>query len=322
MRQRTLRPLFPVIAAATVVFLASCSSPANPPGSTPAADGECISSGSVSDSIHVEGGFGSAPTVTFPTPLVDPPTQRTVVIQGEGPEVQPGQTVNVNFAMYNGTTGEPLEDSFKEGGKPQPVVLSQSDLLPGLYKALACLKVGTRAVTVISPKDAGDQGPAAPGSQPDAPLVAVMDIVSVVPDRATGTDQPVEAGLPTVTLSADGQPSVTVPSTPPPSELKIAVLKKGDGPTVQDGNSVTVQYQGTIWASNKVFDQSWGKGPTSFSTKNVVPGFAQGLIGQTVGSQVMIIIPPALGYGDKGQASAGISGTDTLVFVVDILAIS
>jgi FKBP-type peptidyl-prolyl cis-trans isomerase len=84
-----------------------------------------------------------------------------------------------------------------------------------------------------------------------------------------------------------------------------------------------VQYTGVIWSSGKVFDQSWGKGgPTTFPLGQVVPGFAKGLAGQTVGSQVVIVIPPSLGYGAGGNSAAGISGTDTLVFVADILASS
>ena len=51
----------------------------------------------------------------------------------------------------------------------------------------------------------------------------------------------------------------------------------------------------------------------------VPPGFEEGLTGQKVGSRVMLVIPPDKGYGAQGNSQAGISGTDTLVFVVDIL---
>ena len=52
----------------------------------------------------------------------------------------------------------------------------------------------------------------------------------------------------------------------------------------------------------------------------VIAGWDEGLVGQTVGSQVLLVIPPEQGYGSEGNPDAGISGTDTLVFVVDILA--
>ena len=52
----------------------------------------------------------------------------------------------------------------------------------------------------------------------------------------------------------------------------------------------------------------------------VVPGLAEGLIGQTVGSQVIVVIPPELGY-PAGQAPASVPEGSTMVFVVDILGL-
>ena len=77
-----------------------------------------------------------------------------------------------------------------------------------------------------------------------------------------------------------------------------------------------------IWDSGKTFDSSWARGtPAEFviGTGNVIAGWDEGLVGQTVGSQVLLVIPPDKGYGSAGQADVGIKGTDTLVFVVDIL---
>lgn len=105
-----------------------------------------------------------------------------------------------------------------------------------------------------------------------------------------------------------------------PTELVLKVLKEGTGDTVTSGDPVTVEYQGTNWTSNKVFDQSYGRSPATFTTDGVVPGFGAALVGQKVGAQVVVGIPPEFGYGAAGQASAGISGTDTLVFIVEIKA--
>ena len=77
-----------------------------------------------------------------------------------------------------------------------------------------------------------------------------------------------------------------------------------------------------IWAGGKQFDSSWDRGqPASFpiGTDKVLPGWDEGLVGQTVGSQVLLVVPPDKGYGSAGEPNAGISGTDTLVFVIDIL---
>ena len=84
-----------------------------------------------------------------------------------------------------------------------------------------------------------------------------------------------------------------------------------------------MQYTGVIWRTKKVFDSSWSrKQPytTEIGVGQVIKGWDTGLVGQTVGSRVLLVIPPADGYGSAGSSAAGIKGTDTLVFVVDIIA--
>jgi peptidylprolyl isomerase len=83
---------------------------------------------------------------------------------------------------------------------------------------------------------------------------------------------------------------------------------------------VLLQYQGVKWSTGEVFDQTWGSGPTTLSMANVVPGFSQGLVGQTTGSQVLIVVPPALGYGEAGSSTNALAG-EPLVFLIDILAV-
>ncbi|WP_148285558.1 FKBP-type peptidyl-prolyl cis-trans isomerase, partial [Microbacterium sp. B24] len=83
---------------------------------------------------------------------------------------------------------------------------------------------------------------------------------------------------------------------------------------------VLVQYTGVRWSDGKTFDSTWDKGgvPTSFTTTGVVPGFRKALEGQTVGSQVLVTMPPADGYGE-GEINTNDLKGETLVFVVDIL---
>lgn len=103
-----------------------------------------------------------------------------------------------------------------------------------------------------------------------------------------------------------------------PTGLALKVIKEGDGAVVADGDSVTVDYQGTNATSGDVFDQSYGKTPATFATSGVVPGFGAALVGQKVGSQILVSIPPEFGYGETGSEGAGIKGTDTIVFVIEI----
>ena len=97
---------------------------------------------------------------------------------------------------------------------------------------------------------------------------------------------------------------------------------QGDGPAVEEGDTVTVHYTGWLWDGTQ-FDSSWDKGsPATFTLADgqLIDGWVQGLAGQTVGSQVLLVIPPELGYGADGNDT--IPGGSTLVFVVDILAAS
>ena len=71
-----------------------------------------------------------------------------------------------------------------------------------------------------------------------------------------------------------------------------------------------------------MFDNSYDRGqPLSFpiGVGMVISGWDQGLVGQRVGSRVLLSIPPEFGYGSRGVPQAGIGGEDTLVFVVDII---
>jgi peptidylprolyl isomerase len=180
--------------------------------------------------------------------------------------------------------------------------------------------VKSRTVTTSTVKQAfGSQDVSGLGLKSSDAIVFVADIQSVLPTKADGAPQTPQAGFPTVTLAKNGKPTVTIPKSDPPTTTSIEVLKKGTGEAVQDGDTVTVQYQGVNWRTGKVFDQSWGRSIASFSTSGVVPGFKKALVGQTVGSQVVAVIPPADGYGSDGNSQAGIKGTDTLVFVIDIL---
>lgn len=322
---RTL-PIFFTVATVAVLALAGCS--ASPSGEATASATSalgCTESGTSSDAIKVTGAVGAEPKVSFGSPLKAGKTQRTVVSNGKGKAVKTGDSVAIAYAAYNASTGKKLS-AGGYGTDPGLVVsvAAGKSVIPGIIKGIACSKVGSRVAVVVPPADAfGATGNTNLGVGKTDNIVFVIDVKNTVPTRATGATQKPKDGFPTVALAGDGAPTVTVPKADAPKVLQTEVLKKGTGATVAAGATVTVQYTGVIWSSGKVFDQSWGKGgPTSFPLGQVVPGFAQGLIGQTVGSQVVIVIPPKLGYGTAGNSSAGISGTDTIVFVADILASS
>ena len=126
----------------------------------------------------------------------------------------------------------------------------------------------------------------------------------------------------------DAKPTVTLPASQPPKQLTEQTLVAGSGTPVAAGDIVVTNYVGEIWPTKagsapKVFDSSFSRGaPTPFviGTGTVIPGFDKTLVGKRMGTRMLLSIPPADGYGSSGNSQAGISGTDTLVFVVDLLA--
>lgn len=135
-------------------------------------------------------------------------------------------------------------------------------------------------------------------------------------DTVTGPVPDITAG------TAFGQkPTIAKGTGTPSKQLAVKTLIAGDGPAIAGGDYVEVNYLGQIWDTAKVFDTSFGRGPytTVIGQGKVIPGWDQGLLGEKVKSRIELAIPPSLGYGDSGNAQAGITGTDTLVFVVDIL---
>ncbi len=310
-----MRKTVALLASVTLIAaLSACSASGGVADCTPRAE-----EGAATKALNITGDFGTAPTVVIPSPLTTSTTQRQVITEGTGAVALSGQTITIDVSIYNGDTGEVLQDSAFDGSTTMAVTLSDTATLPGIVKALECLPVGTRVAAAVSPEDAfGTAGNAQAGVGPDTTIVIVADIISSALARANGADQPATDGFPSVVLDESGIPGITVPKTAAPADFGVAVLKKGDGVVVKQGATVTVHYTGVTWADNAVFDSSWSKGaPISFSLTGVVPGFAQAIEGQTVGSQVIAIIPPELGYGD--QASGAIPAGSTLVFVIDIL---
>lgn len=318
------------VVAAITLALTGCTgsgsgspSASSKPTAIPTVSAACVDSGSASDAVKVSGDFNAAPTVSFDAPLKVTSTQRTVVIEGKGAKAAPGSIANVSFTLYNGTTGKTVTSTGYGTGRTSSITVDASKFLTGLAKTLNCAQAGTRVVGVVPASEGfGSTGSAQLGVPADQVLVFVVDVVSLVPTKAEGEAVAPPAGLPTVTVAADGKPTLKVPDGyKPPATTQIATLIKGSGQVVVATDTVTIQYQGTNLATGKIFDQTWGGTPYTGAANGFVTGFTNAIVGQTVGSQVLVVIAPADGYGPQGgNSSAGIGKDDTLVFVIDILA--
>jgi peptidylprolyl isomerase len=141
---------------------------------------------------------------------------------------------------------------------------------------------------------------------------------------STAAEEAKAKGLPTVTGSYGDKPKIKVAKGDKPAKtLKSTVLKEGDGPKVAKGDLLVADYLGSIYRSGKVFDNSYDrKSPAAFpiGVGKVVAGWDKALVGVKTGSRVLMVLPPKEGYGAQGNPQVGIKGTDSLVFVVDVIA--
>jgi peptidylprolyl isomerase len=129
--------------------------------------------------------------------------------------------------------------------------------------------------------------------------------------------------LPTVTGGYGDKPTITFPKVAAPKQLEKKLLTTGTGPAVAKGDLLVADYYGQVWGGKTAFDNSYDRGqPVGFTigTGKVIQGWDDTLVGVTAGSRVLISLPPTEGYGSAGNTQAGIKGTDTLVFVVDIVS--
>lgn len=311
-----LRPLAVLsLAVVSALALAGCAGAAEPEDTpTPSGDAaasECLvdaQPGAVSDAISVSGS-GADLAATFSAGTEPAEIERTIVTEGDGDELRAGDVVSGVYAIYDGVTGELLERSADSAAGADGEIPLQLD--PQQYSvfvaALECAPLGSTAALAI-PGSAFGEGRSS--------IVIVAQSIDKL-TRADGADQEPVEGMPTVELADDGTPSITVPDADAPTEVQLAELKQGDGPVVEPGDNVTVQYTGVKWSDGEEFDSSWGRGaPTSFPTSGVVDGFRQALEGYAVGSQVLVVVPPAAGYGASPTSELK---DETLVFVVDIL---
>ncbi|GAA3831772.1 FKBP-type peptidyl-prolyl cis-trans isomerase [Brevibacterium ammoniilyticum] len=306
--------------AAAVLLLSACgqSEPedggASAPASVPAQDAKSTSL----DDITVEGKTGEKPSVSFAAPLVVEKTESKVLSEGDGKAVADGEQVTAQMTLVSGTTGKVVESSYDSkaaAGFP----MDKTQISEDLYSALNGVKVGSRVLMTLN--GSPQQG------QPSQTLVYVIDIEKTEKPltRADGqkTDQ---SGKPlTVTWEDSGEPKISQPQGKAPTKLETYTTIEGKGPEVKEGQSVAVKYSGWLWDdASQPFDSNWAAGGQPFPVSpvgqaNVIDGWNEGLVGQKVGSQVVLIVPPDKGYGEAGSPPK-IPANATLVFVVDILS--
>ncbi len=281
------------LALAGSLALTGCVS--GPPDSSASAS----PSGSV-DALTVGIDEDMSPTIDFQQGLAWEDAETTVVWDGDGDHLEAGQPLLLDMYGVSLEDGTEVIDTYN--GFAQSYVLAPELLGDDLYNALLGVRVGAR-ILHVSP---------APEDNPDGePPIAI--VVDVLPTRAVGNEVEISADLPKIRLAEDGTPTVTIPDgLEKPADLQVVTTIQGSGSQVHDGDFVKVNFTMVNW-KGKELDSSW---PDEIAPLEVEVGsgdsitaIEEGLLDQTVGSQVMILSPATLAYPDEGP----------VVIVVDIL---
>ncbi len=305
-------------AAAAVCTLTMCLSTAAC-GSDSSSDSDSDSSSSSSSTkmnqiagVTATGKLGEKPTISFKTPMTVENNSYAVLQEGDGDQLEDGDRVCSQGIAYNVKDGSELMSTWEDNTPDcSTVISSDTDEMNAEYYELFT-KQKINSTIAIGVNDSSSSG---------SSYLMVFTFVSKSKDltKAEGTKVlDVPADLPKVTLDKTGKPSIDMNGYKGSDTLVSQDLIKGDGAEVKDTQTVVAHYTGWLLDGTQ-FDSSWDRGESSsFSLDSVITGWKQGLAGHTVGSQVLLVVPPDLGYGDQEQST--IPANSTLVFVVDILA--
>ena len=271
------------------------------------------------DGIDATGGFGEAPEVTIPAPWAIDSTRTKVLVQGTGATVDTVGYVDVNYYGVDARTGDMFDSSYSRDAS---VSFPLNGVVPGFAKGLTGQKVGTRLIIAMPGADGYDSSNGKPdiGIEIGDTLVFVVDILKTQFSQPTGTTVTVtDSSLPTVSGDLES-PTVTIPQSAAPASLVVQPLITGPDPdvVVSSGDGVVVDYAEYIWSSGKMVRQTYGFSPLTGNLADTIPGWQQALVGQPLGSRLLLVVPPDQAY-PQGAPKIGIPQGSTMVYVIDIL---
>jgi peptidylprolyl isomerase len=133
---------------------------------------------------------------------------------------------------------------------------------------------------------------------------------------------PALAALPVVSGAVGARPVITVPTSDPPDRPRIMELRRGSGRPVRAGDVVVTNLDMKVWRGGRQYLSTWAtRQPTTavFDGQHVSPLWQQALTGRRPGARVLLISPAAQAFGAAGMAPVGVSPTDTLIEVFDVI---
>ncbi|MCK9898113.1 FKBP-type peptidyl-prolyl cis-trans isomerase [Frankia sp. AgB32] len=185
--------------------------------------------------------------------------------------------------------------------------------MPAALTARAATRTacGLLPAVLLAAALAGCGASTAPDGTAAAPAAVVTAAGTALPDVRNATD------LSKAPVSSAGHGTA-------PTGLVTRDLVTGHGTQASAASTVSIRYSGVLWRNGKEFDSTWTGGdgqPVTFPLAQTIPGFGRGISGMKAGGRRQIVIPPALGYGPSGGQPPTILADDTLVFVVDLIAV-
>ncbi|MGI9624719.1 MAG: FKBP-type peptidyl-prolyl cis-trans isomerase [Acidimicrobiales bacterium] len=250
-------------------------------------------------------------------PDEDPPAtlEAEDIVVGSGSVAASGDYLIMQYVGVSYSSGLEFDASW-ERGQPFTFTLGEGQVISGWDEGIAGMAVGGRRVLVIPPDQAyGESGSGSGSIGPNETLIFAVDLVGVVPAELE-------------------KPEVEVPEEPA-TELVVEDLWEGTGETaapcdpeaLDDCGLLWVHYVGVAQSDGVQFDSTWDRGRDqlviiALGLDQVIPGWDEGMEGMKVGGRRKLVIPPELAYGEAGAGDGLIAPDETLVFVVDLIAIS
>jgi peptidylprolyl isomerase len=320
-------------AALATATLAGCAAGAGGDGCAPE-----YAAGDASSIVTATGAVGSSPAADFPTPLISPTTQVSVLEHGAGDVIRPGQQVDYSIAVFYGEDGQKLSGDSINNARTEAGLAESS-----LNRAMDCAHVGDRLAVTTTLADAYGAGAGATANiADDATLVVILDLNAAYLGKANGFNLLPQDGMPVVVTEVDGTPGIAVDFVTKPAKTRVETVKAGDGTAVKKGDAVVVHLRAWTWpdSGNDPAEilvttssgatrpiNTWALHQAATATAgdtaaSLPPGVATALEGATVGSQLLVVVPPGDGhYTTVPSSLAGLTTDQTMIWVVDILGI-
>jgi hypothetical protein len=315
------------VVAAAVVVVAGVGVFAGVASTLPTPCDKSLQPGKASVLVTPETTSEGAVVASFPTPLKTTGRELSITQVGEGEAASDQGFIDFDVSVFFGADG-----SYVTGSEYDPANPVRRMVEPGsddfFSNVLHCALPGSQLVITTTVEDVFGTIDEDEFLQNSSTIVLVVDVLQTYPGKATGSPRLPQSGLPTVVQTDSGVHGISFPNAPVPEDLRISVLKQGDGPAIQEGDFVTAHFTGAVWETRQIFSTSFERGmplsliaqdiTTSATGAGVIPGVASALIGQAVGSQILVSVPPSLGY-PEGGAPPGVADGQTIIYIFDIL---